>query len=97
MARLAASPPFWSSSPTKPPKLRGSHAALMDAAEDGSRVHAYDRGRSYQVGELILHPTFGLGVVVGCPSPGRVEVRFETGDKLLACGVGDHPLTGHRA
>lgn len=78
--------PFWTST-SKPTaqRLRGTHAQLLDATEDGARVLPYDRGRSYAVGELVLHPTFGLGVAVEVPAPGRVTVRFEDGDRLLAC------------
>lgn len=80
-------PPFWSSSTKpKPHKLRGTHAQLMDAAEDGARVWPYDRGQSYEVGALLLHPTFGLGVVVELVATGKVTVRFADGDKLLVAG-----------
>lgn len=86
MARSSApKPPFWSVQPKSPQHLRGSHEALLARAEDGARVHAYERGGSYAVGALILHPTFGLGVVVEQTAPGKVAVRFELGDKLLAC------------
>ena len=80
-------PPFWTSSPKPPQRLRGTHAALLEHAEDGARVLPYDRAQRYEVGALILHGAFGLGVVVEVPSTGRVTVRFDVGDKLLACGA----------
>lgn len=80
-------PPFWSSSPKPAAKrLRGTHAQLMDAAEDGARVLPYDRTLAYEVGALLLHGAFGLGVVVELPSRGRVTVRFADGDRLLVAG-----------
>lgn len=79
-------PPFWTSRSPKPPRLRGTHASLLAAAEDGARVHAYSQTQRYAVGELLLHGVFGLGVVVEALSPGRVTVRFEDRDRLLACG-----------
>ncbi len=81
-------PPFWSSSPTatKPQRLRGTHAQLLEHAEDGARVWPYDRAQLYEVGALILHGAFGLGVVVELVAPGKVTVRFESGDKLLVAG-----------
>lgn len=81
-------PPFWTSSPKSPQRLRGTHAELLARAEDGARVLPYDRAARYEVGELILHGVFGLGVVVEQTAPGKVAVRFESGDKLLACGGG---------
>ncbi len=87
MARSSApKPPFWtSSSPKSPQRLRGTHASLLASAEDGARVHAYSQTQRYEVGELLLHAHFGLGVVVEQTAPGKVTVRFEAGDKLLAC------------
>lgn len=80
-------PPFWTSSPKPAPKrLRGTHAQLLEHAEDGARVLPYDRTIAYGLGALVLHPTFGLGVVVEVPSTGKVTVRFESGDKLLVAG-----------
>lgn len=82
-------PPFWTAPTAKPQRLRGTHAALLAAAEDGARVWPYALdGRPYELGDLLLHPRFGLGVVVELVSPGKVTVRFDVGDKLLACGVG---------
>lgn len=86
MSTAPQRPPFWSSSP-KPQRLRGTHAALLEHAEDGARVWPYDRTQRYEVGALLLHPVFGLGVVVEVPSTGKVTVRFDVGDKLLACGA----------
>lgn len=81
-----SSKPFWTST-SKPKRLRGTLAELLDHAEDGARVWPYDRAQLYDLGALLLHGAFGLGVVVEVPSTGRVTVRFEVGDKLLACGA----------
>lgn len=81
----APKPPFWTSTAQKPPRLRGTHEALLARAEDGARVLPYDRAARYEVGDLLLHAVFGLGVVVEQTAPGKVTVRFELGDKLLAC------------
>lgn len=37
---------------------------------------------------LILHPTFGLGQIVGIIKPNKMEVRFQSGVKLLRCTLG---------
>lgn len=36
---------------------------------------------------LILHPSFGLGQVVNCISPNKMEVRFQSGIKMLRCKI----------
>jgi hypothetical protein len=47
------------------------------------RVYAAKDG--YGTGERVAHPTFGTGVVTGAPAPGRVEVAFPSGARVLAC------------
>lgn len=37
---------------------------------------------------LIQHPSFGLGLVVNCIRPNKMEVQFQAGIKLLRCKVG---------
>ena len=39
----------------------------------------------YDQGDRVTHPTFGTGVVTGAPAPGRVEVAFPAGERVLAC------------
>jgi hypothetical protein len=39
----------------------------------------------YEPGERVTHPTFGTGVVTEAPAPGRVEVAFPSGGRVLAC------------
>ena len=34
---------------------------------------------------LIQHPSFGLGQVIHCIRPNKMEVRFQSGIKLLRC------------
>jgi hypothetical protein len=48
-----------------------------------ARVYAAKDG--YDAGERVSHPTFGTGVVTGAPAPGRVEVAFPGGPRVLAC------------
>lgn len=77
VARSTPKPPFWQSALAPQPRqrLRGSHAELLAAAEDRARVVPYVRTQRCNLGELVLHPTFGLGVAVEVPGPGRVTVR----------------------
>ncbi|MDB4980805.1 MAG: hypothetical protein JWM82_1557 [Myxococcales bacterium] len=39
----------------------------------------------YDTGERVAHPTFGTGIVTGAAAPGRVDVAFPSGARVLAC------------
>ena len=45
---------------------------------------AYSALQSFTAGERVQHPTFGGGVVTGSPGPGKVEIAFPTGRRVLA-------------
>jgi hypothetical protein len=45
----------------------------------------YAAKESYETGDRVTHPSFGTGVVTGAPGPGRVEVAFPSGGRVLAC------------
>jgi hypothetical protein len=45
----------------------------------------YSARDSYQLGERVIHPTFGVGVVASTPGPGKVDVQFPGGARTLAC------------
>jgi hypothetical protein len=49
---------------------------------------AYSMTTPMKEGLLILHPTFGLGQVLNCIRPNKMEVRFQAGIKLLRCKLG---------
>ncbi len=38
----------------------------------------------YHVGDRIAHPTFGAGIVESSPGPGKMQVWFESGRRVLA-------------
>src|SRR5215471_21040894 len=40
---------------------------------------------SYGPGDRVTHPSFGTGVVTGSPGPGKVEIAFPAGIRVLAC------------
>lgn len=46
---------------------------------------AYSIQASFAMGERIVHPSFGTGVVAGTPGPGKVDVVFPGGPRTLAC------------
>ena len=45
----------------------------------------YAAKEAYDTGDRVSHPSFGTGVVTGAPGPGRVEVAFPSGVRVLAC------------
>ena len=61
-------------------------AALKAQLRTGGGV-AYSPKRRFSVGEIVTHPRFGGGVVTRVEE-GKVVVRFEHGELLLAHGLG---------
>ncbi len=45
----------------------------------------YAMDRAYQDGDLVAHPTFGVGLVTAVIPPNKVEILFQAGRKLLRC------------
>ncbi len=58
---------------------------LLEASREG--VPEYKITDSYKDGALLLHPTFGLGVVTKLISPRKMEVIFESSKKLMAMNI----------
>jgi hypothetical protein len=69
------------------PKSATPAALLVDIEEKlrGREKNAvgYDPKRACALDEVIRHPSFGLGIVVGLPAPQRMEVAFRSGRKFL--------------
>jgi hypothetical protein len=53
---------------------------LAGRAGDAKTYSANDR---YAVGDVLKHPSFGVGVVAGTPAAQRIEVAFPTERKFL--------------
>ncbi len=58
---------------------------LLEASREG--VPEYRISDSYRDGALLMHPTFGLGVVSKIISPRKMEVIFESSKKLMAMNI----------
>ncbi len=61
--------------------------APMVKADINKPSRTYKPRELFAVGDRIDHPTFGLGVVELLPSPGKMQVFFPSGRKLLVCGL----------
>jgi hypothetical protein len=53
------------------------------AARSGTAARSYSPAERYAVGELVSHPSFGVGAVTSTPSPGKMAVLFRDTTRLL--------------
>jgi hypothetical protein len=68
-----------SSRPMPPPPM------ILPPFDPLKLPRAYAASESYAPGERVEHPSFGTGVVTGSPGPGKVEIAFPAGLRVLAC------------
>ena len=61
-----------------------SAAAPLVAADLSKPVEPYKPTGAFGVGQRLLHPTFGAGVVESSPGPGKIQVFFPGGRRILA-------------
>lgn len=69
-------------------RSRKSKAKPIVEADTSRPRRSFSPKDSYQVGDRLLHPTFGEGVVQATLGATKVEVLFEAGTKLLVQGRG---------
>jgi hypothetical protein len=62
-----------------------STPAPIPAFDPNKPPRPYTAKDAYATGDRVTHPSFGTGVVSGAPGPGRVEVAFPSGSRVLAC------------
>jgi hypothetical protein len=68
------------------PKTKAEPPPLtpLVAADESKPVKAYRADQVFEVGERVGHPSFGTGVVESSPGPGKVQVFFASGRRVLA-------------
>jgi hypothetical protein len=71
------------SQPAKPRMNR--YKALLNAHETPAAKH-YSPQETYEAGDVLQHPSFGLGVATAVKEGSKIEVLFEAGSKLLIHG-----------
>ncbi|HIJ82181.1 MAG TPA: hypothetical protein HPP76_10800 [Desulfuromonadales bacterium] len=64
---------------------RAEWAELQPGMDPGQAV-PYDMNRAYRMKNLLLHPSFGLGIVQLVIVPNKIDVLFQDGKKRLRCG-----------
>ncbi len=57
----------------------------MTSGRDSSKALSYAMKNTFKENDLLNHPTFGLGLVVGTVQPNKIEVLFKEGSKILIC------------
>lgn len=58
---------------------------LLEASSEG--VPEYQMSSTYEEGMLVLHTSFGLGVVSKVLTPRKMEMVFDLNKKLMAMGM----------
>ena len=91
--RGTAAPKPRSTSPRTPAQPRKTRVqtqwADMMAAADQTRAIPYNIKARVKTGDLIDHPSFGMGQILSTTRPNKMEIIFEQGVKLLLCNVAD--------
>ncbi|MEJ5301577.1 MAG: hypothetical protein WHS38_11375 [Thermodesulforhabdaceae bacterium] len=80
------------------PKTDDEWIALLQSAQSEG-VPIYSIAETYQEGNLIKHPIFGLGVVTKVRTPRKMEVIFKDSEgnivkKLMAMNISDVASSG---
>ena len=61
--------------------------AFRDMAERGGKSEQpYDMGRTYAMGDVVVHSKFGVGYICGDVGPSKLTVCFKEGEKVLVHG-----------
>lgn len=55
---------------------------------DPDQAILYRAGASLVVGDLVTHPTFGLGVVTAITDKEKARIAFDTGERVMVCNKG---------
>ncbi len=74
---------------SKPARSNRTEAEWEDQLKDADPAEAipYSMQVLIKSGDLIQHPNFGLGRVIGIIRPNKMEVIFRDGLKLLRCSL----------
>jgi hypothetical protein len=67
-------------------KPRATKYEISLAGKNVAQAKPYSPKETYAAGDVLDHPTFGVGVTSAVKDPTKIEVIFEGGVKLLAQG-----------
>jgi hypothetical protein len=68
---------------TRTGKPRASRASSPRVEDFGPPSRNYSMRENYLVGDVIAHPTFGVGKVITLKDSNKIEVKFSDGLKVL--------------
>jgi hypothetical protein len=74
------------SKPAQPRKPRATKYQTLLQGKSTGVVKRYSTKESYQPGDVIEHPNFGVGVATALKDGSKIEMLFESGPKLLVHG-----------
>ncbi len=75
-----------SNKPAKINKVEAQWETLLDNADPANAI-PYSMQTLIKNGDLIQHPSFGLGRVISTTRPNKMEVFFQSGIKLMRCSL----------
>ena len=73
-------------SPAAKKRSKADEPPTFDLSMLEGRAHlarAYTPATTFNKGDVVRHPTFGLGIVADTPSAQKMDVRFDSGPRLL--------------
>jgi hypothetical protein len=73
------------SKPSKKKEIQRQEWETRCQNTDNTEVLPYSMNRDYQAGNLIKHPSFGLGVIEQVCGGRKIRVLFEEGERILRC------------
>jgi hypothetical protein len=65
---------------------RASHYQELMKGKNPALQKKYSPKDKYVVGDVVVHPTFGLGVATALKDGAKIEVLFEDGPRVLVHG-----------
>lgn len=77
--------------PAESAAVSSSYEELI-SGKDRSSARPFNVKQKYAIGDLLQHPTFGLGVVAAVRGPDKVDVAFPHSLKTLAHNKGSGPV-----
>ncbi|NOX25809.1 MAG: hypothetical protein GXP59_06815 [Deltaproteobacteria bacterium] len=57
----------------------------MIAGIDAGDIIPYAANTCFKDGDIIDHPKFGVGKVLSCITPNKMQVQFREGERILVC------------
>ncbi len=67
-----------------PPSPEDVYHQLIDGMDLETAV-PYSAKQPLEEGDLISHPTFGLGIVTSLTDVQKAKIFFETGERIMVC------------